>query len=120
MSGVTRPQTRSRYAARREAILAAASKVFTDRGVSGFTLAAVAKRMDLHPVSLTYYFKYKEDLAAACVVHTLERFNAMLDEAEAGETPAERLRAFVIAYSPRAAGSSKGGRRSWCPSARPA
>lgn len=98
MSGVTRPQTRSRYAARREAILAAASKVFTDRGVSGFTLAAVAKRMDLHPVSLTYYFKYKEDLAAACVVHTLERFNAMLDEAEAGETPAERLRAFVIAY----------------------
>jgi AcrR family transcriptional regulator len=97
VSGVI-PNPRARYAAKREAILAAASKVFTDRGLSGFTLAAVAKRMDLHPVSLTYYFKRKEDLAAACVLHTLERFGDMLSDAEVGETPQERLRRFVHAY----------------------
>lgn len=98
MSGAVQPVPRTRYAAKRDAILVAASKVFTDRGVSGFTLAAVAKRMDLHPVSLTYYFKRKEDLAAACLLHTMERFGDMLAEAEAGATPAERLRLFVIAY----------------------
>jgi AcrR family transcriptional regulator len=98
LPGATQGQPRARYTARREAILSAACKVFTDRGVSGFTLAAVAKRMDLHPVSLTYDYKYKEDLAAACVLDTLDRFNAMLALAEEKATPAERLRAFVAAY----------------------
>jgi len=94
----TRPPPRARYAARRDAILSAACKVFIDQGVSGFTLAAVAKRMDLHPVSLTYYFKRKEDLAAECMRLTLSRFNAMLEEAEREDTAQARLRAFVGAY----------------------
>ena len=29
-------------------------------GVSGFTLAGVAKRPGMHPASLAYYFKRKE------------------------------------------------------------
>lgn len=98
MTVATRPPPRARYAARRDAILSAACKVFIDQGVSGFTLAAVAKRMDLHPVSLTYYFKRKEDLAAECMRLTLSRFNAMLETAEQEETAQERLRAFVGAY----------------------
>ncbi|MDO8902218.1 MAG: TetR/AcrR family transcriptional regulator [Phenylobacterium sp.] len=98
MTVATRPATRARYAARRDAILSAACKVFIDQGVSGFTLAAVAKRMDLHPVSLTYYFKRKEDLAAECMRLTLSRFNAMLESAEREETAQARLRAFVGAY----------------------
>lgn len=92
------PKPRARYAAKRDAILGAATKVFVDEGMSGFTLAAVAKRMDLHPVSLTYYFKRKEDLAAAVLTETIARFAAMLDHAEAQATPAERLRALVGAY----------------------
>lgn len=98
MTVATSPPPRARYAARRDAILAAACKVFIDQGVSGFTLAAVAKRMDLHPVSLTYYFKRKEDLAAECMRLTLSRFNAMLESAEREETAQARLRAFVGAY----------------------
>ncbi|MAK80655.1 TetR/AcrR family transcriptional regulator [Phenylobacterium sp.] len=98
MTVATRPPPRARYAARRDAILSAACKVFIDQGVSGFTLAAVAKRMDLHPVSLTYYFKRKEDLAAECMRLTLSRFDAMLEEAEREETAQARLRAFVGAY----------------------
>ena len=98
MAVASSPPTRARYAARRDAILSAACKVFIDQGVSGFTLAAVAKRMDLHPVSLTYYFKRKEDLAAECMRLTLSRFNAMLEAAEQEPTAPDRLRAFVSAY----------------------
>ncbi|MES2343083.1 MAG: TetR/AcrR family transcriptional regulator [Pseudomonadota bacterium] len=92
------PKARARYAAKREAIMAAATEVFNDRGVSGFTLAAVAKRMDLHPVSLTYYFKRKEDLAAAVLRDTIARYDAMLDEAYRETEPPARLRRFVEAY----------------------
>ena len=98
MSGLTQPKPRPRYAAKREAIMAAASRVFTDHGISGFTLAAVAKRMDLHPVSLTYYFKRKEDLAAACILDTFARFRAMLADAETQGDPPARLRRFVAAF----------------------
>jgi len=98
VTAAVEPKARARYAAKREAIMGVATKVFNDHGVSGFTLAAVAKRMDLHPVSLTYYFKRKEDLAAAVLHGTITRFNAMLDQAEAETTPQSRLRAFVAAY----------------------
>lgn len=98
MSGVVEPKPRARYVAKRDAIMVAACEVFTAHGVSGFTLAAVAKRMDLHPVSLTYYFKRKEDLAAACVLDSFARFEAMLADAEAETGPPARLRRFVAAY----------------------
>ncbi|WP_374575856.1 TetR/AcrR family transcriptional regulator [Phenylobacterium sp.] len=98
MPGAAQPSPSRRYAAKRDAILVAASKVFTDNGASGFTLAAVAKRMDLHPVSLTYYYKRKEDLAAACILHTITRLSDMLAEAEAEPSPTERLRRFITAY----------------------
>lgn len=91
-------KVRARYAAKRDAIMAAATEVFKDRGVSGFTLAAVAKMMDLHPVSLTYYFKRKEDLAAAVLHDTIRRWDAMLDQAFQETEPAARLRRFVVAY----------------------
>ena len=92
------PAPRARYAAKRDAIMAAATRVFSEQGMSGFTLAAVAKRMDLHPVSLTYYFKRKEDLAAAVLHDTIDRFGAMLDQGEARSAPADRLGTFVAAY----------------------
>lgn len=98
MTAAVQSKPRARYAAKRDAIMAAATKVFADQGMSGFTLAAVAKRMDLHPVSLTYYFKRKEDLAAAVLHDTIARFARMLDEAETHATPAERLSAFVAAF----------------------
>lgn len=98
MTAAVQPKARARYAAKREAILAAATNVFADHGVSGFTLAAVAKRMDLHPVSLTYYYKRKEDLAAAVLMDTIGRWGVMLDQAEHEATPQLRLRAFIAAY----------------------
>lgn len=98
MTAAVQPKARARYAAKREAILAAATNVFADHGVSGFTLAAVAKRMDLHPVSLTYYYKRKEDLAAAVLMDTIGRWGVMLDRAEQEATPQQRLRTFIAAH----------------------
>ena len=92
MTAAPEPKPRARYAAKRDAIMTAATKVFVEQGMSGFTLAAVAKRMDLHPVSLTYYFKRKEDLAAAVLRDTIDRFAAMLDQAEGRLRPASGRR----------------------------
>lgn len=97
-AGVGLANERPRYAARREAILTAAAEALAQEGLAGFTLAAVAKRMGLHPVSLTYYFKRREDLVSACLLHGADRFDAMLDEAWSAGAPPERLRAFVRAY----------------------
>ena len=98
MTAAVQPKPRARYVAKRDAIMAAAIKVFVDQGMSGFTLAAVAKRMDLHPVSLTYYFKRKEDLAAAVLHDTMRRFGEMLTRAEEEASPPDRVRIFVAAY----------------------
>jgi AcrR family transcriptional regulator len=89
---------RTRYSARKDEILAVATEVFNDQGSRGFTLAAVAKRLDMHPVSLSYYFKKREDLAAACLLSTIERFEELLAVAENGRDPAERLTIFLRAY----------------------
>ncbi|HEX2560872.1 TetR/AcrR family transcriptional regulator [Phenylobacterium sp.] len=97
-AGAKSAKARPRYEARREAILTAAAEALAQEGLAGFTLASVAKRMDLHPVSLTYYFKRKEELVSACLLHGADRFDAMLDEAQGAGAPPERLAAFVRAY----------------------
>jgi len=89
------PQTR--YLARRDEIIAAATAMLNEDGVSGFTLAGVAKRMGMHPASLAYYFKKKEDLVATCLLSALERMQALLDAALRAPTPQEQLVRFVEA-----------------------
>ena len=85
----------TRYAARREEILAAAAAVLNNQGSRGFTVASVAKRLGLHPVSLTYYFKRRRDLLAACLLATIERYTAMIADAELAYGPEARLRRLI-------------------------
>jgi hypothetical protein len=73
----------TRYSARREEILAAAAEVLNNQGSRGFTVALVAQRLGLHPVSLTYYFKRRRDLLSACLLSTIDRFEALVADAEA-------------------------------------
>lgn len=87
-----------RYAARREAILTAATEALAQEGLAGFTLAAVARRTGLNPVSLTYYFKHREELVGACLLHGADRYDRMLDAAQTAGPPPARLAAFVRAY----------------------
>ena len=75
-----------RFRAKRDAILAAAAEAINEQSAKGMTFADVARRVGLNTTSVTYYFKRKEDLAAACFENTLERLHAMLDEALAEAT----------------------------------
>lgn len=88
----------TRYSARRDEILAAASEVLNNQGSRGFTVALVAQKLGLHPPSLTYYFKRRRDLLAACLMDAVDRFDALITNAQAAEGPEARLRRFIAGH----------------------
>lgn len=87
-----------RYARKKEAILAAATAILNRQGVKGMTLADVAAKVGLITTSVTYYYRKKDDLAAACFMRGLERFEAMVEEAGRAEQPKDRLLRFLDLY----------------------
>lgn len=88
----------TRYSARREEILAAAAEVLNNQGSRGFTVALVAQRLGLHPVSLTYYFKRRRDLLAACLLAAIDRFDVLIADAALAEGPPARLTRFIAGH----------------------
>ncbi|WP_380781310.1 TetR family transcriptional regulator [Sphingomonas sp. R86520] len=88
-------QGTKRFRAKRDAILAAAAEAINEQSAKGMTFADVARRVGLNTTSVTYYFKRKEDLAAAAFEHTLESLIAMLDIAMEEATPEERVRRYL-------------------------
>jgi AcrR family transcriptional regulator len=92
------PRVTKRYAAKRQMILDAAVGHFNARGVRGTALTDVAASVGLVTNSITYYYRRKEDLAAACYLRSLDWHGALLDEAASAPDPATRLRAFLAVY----------------------
>jgi len=88
-------QGTKRFRAKRDAILAAAAEAINEQSAKGMTFADVARRVGLNTTSVTYYFKRKEDLAAAAFENTLDRLAGMLDEAAREDTPQARVARFV-------------------------
>jgi AcrR family transcriptional regulator len=84
-----------RYAAKKEAILAAATGVLNRQGVRGMTLGDVAAQVGLIPTSVTYYFRKKEDLAASCLLRGIETYDALVVEAGRPTDPRARLLRFL-------------------------
>jgi AcrR family transcriptional regulator len=84
-----------RFQAKRDAILSAAADAINEQSAKGMTFADVARRVGLNTTSVTYYFKRKEDLAAAAFEQTLERLDEMLDQALAEPTPETRVARFL-------------------------
>ena len=84
-----------RFRQKRDAILAAAAEAINEQSAKGMTFADVARRVGLNTTSVTYYFKRKEDLAAAAFEHTLDYLLLMLDEAMEEATPADRVRRYL-------------------------
>ena len=62
---------------------AAAAEAINEQSAKGMTFADVARRVGLNTTSVTYYFRRKEDLAAAAFENTLDTLGGMLDEAAA-------------------------------------
>jgi AcrR family transcriptional regulator len=95
--GATAPST-ARFARKREAIIAAATVILNRQGVKGATLADVAASVGLITTSVTYYFKKKEALAAACFLSSIERLDALVAEALREPTPEARLHRLLDLY----------------------
>ena len=97
-----------RFRAKRDAILAAAAAAINEQSAKGMTFADVARRVGLNTTSVTYYFKRKEDLAAAAFDHTLDCLLAMVDEASAAPSPRERVAAYLSLNMARLARIERG------------
>ena len=97
-----------RFRAKRDAILAAAAEAINEHSAKGMTFADVAQRVGLNTTSVTYYFKRKEDLAAACFEYTLEQLQAMLDTALEESTPERRVARYLAINMDRLARIKRG------------
>ncbi|MEW5683334.1 MAG: TetR/AcrR family transcriptional regulator [Pseudomonadota bacterium] len=87
-----------RYEARRNAIVSSAVEEMNRKGVRGMTLGDVAARLDLVPTGVIYYFRNKEELAAAAFLKGVRSYEALIASA-AGEATAEgRLTTFLLAW----------------------
>ncbi|MEG8054098.1 TetR/AcrR family transcriptional regulator [Sphingomonas aerolata] len=88
-------QGTKRFRAKRDAILAAAAEAINEQSAKGMTFADVARRVGLNTTSVTYYFKRKEDLAAAAFENTLDYLLRMLDDAMVEPTPQARVARYL-------------------------
>lgn len=87
-----------RFERKREAILDAATHILNRKGIKGLTLGDTAAAVDLSTTSVTYYFKRKDDLAAACITRGIETLHDIADLATRAPTPPERLHSFLTRY----------------------
>lgn len=97
-----------RFRAKRDAILAAAAEAINEQSAKGMTFADVARRVGLNTTSVTYYFKRKDDLAAACFENTPDTLKTMLDEAMAEPTPERRVARYLAINMQRCARVEQG------------
>jgi len=100
-----------RFQAKRDAILAAAADAINEQSAKGMTFADVARRVGLNTTSVTYYFKRKEDLAAAAFEQTLDRLEAMLEDAAREPTPEARVARYLNINMERLARIRRGAER---------
>jgi len=84
---------------RREEILAAAIRLFAERGFDGTSTREIARAAGTKHSLLFYHFRSKADLYLAAVLDQLESLAANIQTSlEASEDPVARLRAYVEVY----------------------
>lgn len=86
------------YVRKRATIVAAAARVFNQKGLKGATLADVAEIVGLSSNAITYYYRFKEELALDCYRRTLEVFETLVREARAEPDVPSRVRHFLNAW----------------------
>ena len=91
----TKPVQTKRYLAKRESIVDAASALINDKGVRGLSLAEVGDSLALSSTSITYYFKRRDDLAAACFERALGLLADQVEAAGREATLPARVAALV-------------------------
>lgn len=71
----------TRFDRRKAAIVEAAIPLLNREGVRGMTLPLVAAQLDLVPRAVSYYFRRKEELAAACLHQSIVRLEGVFTRA---------------------------------------
>jgi AcrR family transcriptional regulator len=99
-----------RYQEKREAILAAAARLFNDEGVRGATLGGIAAGVGLATNSVTYYYRKKEDLATACFLRSIAVFDGLAEQAGGRPDVPARVRDFLGRLAQLLADIEEGGR----------
>lgn len=108
-AGAAGPAGTRRFAERREAILDAAARRFNAQGLKGATLTGIAADVGLVTTSITYYYRRKEDLAAACFARAIALHRGLAEAAAGqGTDAASRIRAFVLAEAELPAAQAQG------------
>lgn len=97
-----------RFEKKREEILDAATILLNVRGVKGLTLGDAAAAVGLSTTSVTYYFKRKDELAAACMLRGIADMDAMAQQAITEPTPEARLSTLLDLYLTRIRASLTG------------
>jgi len=86
---------REARAGTRERLIEAAGEVFAEKGFRAATVREITKRAEVNIAAINYYFRDKEELYAAVLLHA-HRCALESDEALKNEgAPEERLRGFI-------------------------
>ncbi|MGH6993384.1 MAG: TetR/AcrR family transcriptional regulator [Caulobacteraceae bacterium] len=96
------PRRTQRFRDRQAEIIRAAVGLINRKGVRGMTLAEVAAKLGIVPTGVIYYFKSKEELAAACFLSAIEAYNGLIAEAMEATSSRGRLHRFIESYVARA------------------
>lgn len=95
----TTPKMAARKAAKRQAFLDVATRLFGERGYHRTTVPEIVEESGTSTGSFYFYFDNKEDIFAAALRGVGQRLAATLNEAiaEAGDDPVEHMRSAVRA-----------------------
>lgn len=107
-AGPPTPAATLKFAQKREALLAAAADLFNQRGVKTATLSDVAASVGLVKNSVAYYYRRKEDLAAACFVRAIADHQGFVDRAAQQSSVAARVQALFGQLAERLAAIADG------------
>jgi AcrR family transcriptional regulator len=93
------PNRETRTRRRRAEIVAAATRIFAERGYGGVGMRDIADEVGIRGASLYHHFSSKEEiLFAICLTVTREPVEQNLPLLDAEGTPAQRLAALVRAH----------------------
>lgn len=83
--------------ARRQSILAAATKVFSQKGIAAATMAEIASEAGISPGAIYRYFENKEQLAKGCMNESAEALKTAWENPAALEMSFEELARLTFA-----------------------